>query len=112
MKVILNGQEFKFEFDSIWGAMYTYEELTADMNNGKGLPFDPHKTRCIHLLFWCILLNANPDFTIMPDEFIMMLNDLELARQMMDYYNKRMLVLTAGVDKTGEDKVPDDKKKD
>lgn len=113
MKIILKGKEYKFEFSSVWGPMYTYEELTSEMNGGKGLPFDPHKIVCLHLLFWCILLNANPDdFTIMPDEFIVLLNDMELARSMMDYYNKRMAVLSVGQDKIEEEEEADDKKKD
>lgn len=37
---------------------------------------------------------------------------MKLARSMMDYYNKRMAVLSVGQDKIEEEEEADDKKKD
>lgn len=107
MIIQIKGKEYKFEFDSVWGPIYTYEELTE----GK-LPFNPARTQCLHLLFWCILMRANTDFTMMPDEFLLVLNDLDLAGKMMAYYTERMKVLSIGSDMEGDEAEADGKKKD
>lgn len=107
MTVRIKDKEYDFSFDSIWGPIYTYEEIA-----GKKLPFDPQKTICRHILFYCILLRCNKDFTLPLDDFMKALDNLSLLRQMADYYNSRMEVLTA----SDEDKVDHedggDKKKD
>lgn len=89
MKVTIKGQEYNFTFDSVWGPMYLYEEIA-----GEKMPFDPRKTACLHLLFYCILLRSNPGLDVSLEEFLISLNDLNMANAMRDYYVKRMDVLT------------------
>ena len=105
MKVTIKGQEYNFTFDSVWGPMYLYEEIA-----GEKMPFDPRKTACLHLLFYCILLRSNPGFDVSLEEFLIALNNLELANAMRDYYVKRMDVLTGFV--SAEAVEADDKKKE
>ena len=105
MKVTIKGQEYNFTFDSVWGPMYLYEEIV-----GEKMPFDPRKTACLHLLFYCILLRSNPGFDVSLEEFLIALNNLELANAMRDYYVKRMDVLTGFVSAEAEQE--DDKKKE
>lgn len=106
MTVKIKDREYAFSFDSIWGPIYTYEELA-----GRKLPFDPQKTVCRHILFYCILLRCNKDFTLSLEDFMKALDNLSLIRQMSDYYNSRMEVLTAGDGEEKEHKGDDDKKK-
>lgn len=104
MKVKIYAKEYNFEFDSVFGPLYTYEEVAGDK-----LPFNPQKSLCLHVLFWCILLRANDNFTLGLEEFMLALNDLELVRSMNDYYVHRMAVLTSTAETVEAD--PDDKKK-
>lgn len=104
MKVTIKGREYEFTFDSVWGPMYLYEEIA-----GEKMPFDPRKTACLHLLFYCILLRSNPGLDVELEEFLLSLNNLDMANAMRDYYVKRMNVLTgASGDEAGS---TDDKKK-
>ena len=64
MKVTIKGQEYNFTFDSVWGPMYLYEEVA-----GEKMPFNPRKTACLHLLFYCILLRSNPGLDLTLEEF-------------------------------------------
>ena len=105
MKVTIKGQEYNFTFDSVWGPMYLYEEVA-----GEKMPFNPRKTACLHLLFYCILLRSNPGLDLTLEEFLIALNDLTLANAMRDYYVKRMDVLTRFVSAEAEQE--DDKKKE
>lgn len=105
MKVTIKGQEYNFTFDSVWGPMYLYEEVA-----GEKMPFNPRKTACLHLLFYCILLRSNPGLDLTLEEFLIALNDLNLATAMRDYYVKRMDVLTSFV--SAEAEQGDDKKKE
>lgn len=105
MKVTIKGQEYNFTFDSVWGPMYLYEEIA-----GEKMHFDPRKTACLHLLFYCILLRSNPGFDVSLEEFLIALNNLELANAMRDYYVKRMDVLTGFV--SDEANPESDKKKE
>ena len=89
MKVTIKGQEYNFTFDSVWGPMYLYEEVA-----GEQMPFNPRKTACLHLLFYCILLRSNPGLDLTLEEFLIARNDLTLANAMRDYFVKRMDVLT------------------
>lgn len=89
MKVKINGEEFEFVLDSVWGAMYLYEDMTDR-------PFDVRKSRCLHLMFYAILLMSNPGTTLSLSDFIMALNDMELTKQLTEYYTKRMEVLATG----------------
>lgn len=99
MKVTIKGQEYNFTFDSVWGPMYLYEEIA-----GEKMPFNPRKTACLHLLFYCILLRSNPGLDVSLEEFLISLNDLDMANAMREYYVKRMDVLTGmGSDEATED---------
>lgn len=89
MKVRIKGREYNFTFDSVWGPMYLYEEIA-----GEKMPFNPRKTACLHLLFYCILLRSNPGLDVSLEEFLTALNDLGMANAMCDYYVKRVDVLT------------------
>lgn len=99
MKIRICDKEYEFSFDSIWGPMYTYEVIA-----GKHMPFDPAQTLCLHILYYCILLRANPGITLSFDEFILSLNDIKLVNTLSDYYTKRMKVLTEGVEEDTEKK--------
>ena len=105
MKVTIKGQDYNFTFDSVWGPMYLYVEIA-----GEKMPFDPRKTACLHLLFYCILLRSNPGFDVSLEEFLIALNNLELANAMREYYVKRMDVLTGFV--SDEANYENDKKKE
>lgn len=105
MKVIIKGKEYEFAFDSIWGPMYDYETVA-----GNKLPYDSRKTLCLHILFWCILWRSNRDFNITLDDFIIELNNMELAKSLTDYYRRRMEVLSTGVPEDVSEET--DKKKD
>jgi hypothetical protein len=91
MKVTINNREYDFEFDSVWGPLYLYEEIAGDT-----LPFDARKTLCMHVLWWCILVRCNKDFTLQLQEFLLALNDMELAKKLREYYAMRMEVLNTG----------------
>lgn len=99
MKVKIGDKEYEFSFDSIWGPMYTYEVIA-----GKKLPFDPRKTLCIHIMYYCILLRANEDFTLSFEDFMLALNNISLVNAMSDYYAKRMEVLTGEAEDENEKK--------
>ena len=103
MTIIINGTEYKYEFGSVWGPLYTYEELF-----GEKIPFAPQRTLCIHLMLYCILVRCNPDMTLSLEDFLTSLNDLKLEKELREYYYKRMDLLTQGVKAEAED----DKKKD
>lgn len=105
MKVTIKGQEYNFTFDSVWGPMYLYEEVA-----GEKMPFNPRKTACLHLLFYCILLRSNPGLDLTLEEFLIALNDLNLANAMRDYYVKRMDVLTGFASDEAETEEGDKKK--
>ena len=105
MKVTIKGQEYNFTFDSVWGPMYLYEEVA-----GEKMPFNPRKTACLHLLFYCILLRSNPGLDLTLDDFLIALNDLNLANAMRNYYVTRMDVLTGCVSDEAEQE--SDKKKE
>lgn len=105
MKVTIKGQEYNFTFDSVWGPMYLYEEVA-----GEKMPFNPRKTACLHLLFYCILLRSNPGLDLTLDDFLIALNDLNLANAMRNYYVTRMDVLTGFVSDEAEQ--GSDKKKE
>ena len=106
MKVTIKGQEYNFTFDSVWGPMYLYEEVA-----GEKMPFNPRKTACLHLLFYCILLRSNPGFDVTLEEFLLSLNNLEMANAMRDYYVKRMNVLS-GLSSDEAETEESDKKKE
>jgi hypothetical protein len=105
MEVVIKGQKWKFEFDGVWGPLYTYEEVC-----GPALPFDPKKTICLHVMWWCILLRANEGCTVTLDEFIEALNDMRLVEALRDYYSQRMEVLTTVHEEAAQPET--DKKKD
>ena len=105
MKVTIKGQEYNFTFDSVWGPMYLYEELA-----GEKMPFDPRKTACLHLLFYCILLRSNPGLDLTLEDFLLSLNNLEMANAMRNYYVKRMDVLTGFASAEDETEEGDKKK--
>lgn len=108
MKVKIKGVEYEFSFDSVWGPIYTYEELA-----GSKLPFDANRMLCLHILYYCILLRANPGITLTLEEFFEALNDISLVGKMADYYAKRMQVLTGSEDGKESSNICDsDKKKD
>lgn len=108
MKVKIKGTEYEFSFDGVWGPIYTYEELV-----GSKLPFDASRTLCLHILYYCILLRANPGITLALEDFFEALNDISLVGKMGDYYIKRMQVLTGSEDeKESSDTCESDKKKD
>lgn len=89
MDIVIKGKSYKFEFGSIWGPLYLYEDVV-----GEKLPFNPRKTLCMHIMFWCVLVRANAGFDLPLDTFLEALNDLKLANKMMEYYQNRMAVLT------------------
>lgn len=105
MKVTIKGQEYDFTFDSVWGPMYLYEEMA-----GEKMPFDPRKTACLHLLFYCILLRSNPGLDVTLEDFLLSLNNLEMANAMRNYYVNRMDVLTGFVSAEAETEEGDKKK--
>lgn len=108
MKVRIKGSEYEFSFDGVWGPVYTYEVLV-----GNRIPFDASKTLCMHILYYCILLRANPGITLTLDDFFEALNDMEIVKEMNNYYAKRMQVLTSNDSKeetSSEEEL--DKKKD
>ena len=107
MKVTIKGKEYDFGFNSVWGPMYLYEEIA-----GEKMPFDPRKTACQHLLFYCILLRANPGLDLTLEEFLLSLNDLKMANEMRDYYVKRMNVLSGLSGDEAEEDQEGDKKKE
>lgn len=106
MKVTIKGKEYNFGFDSIWGPMYLYEEIA-----GEKMPFDPRKTACMHLLFYCILLRSNPGLDVTLDDFLLSLNNLKMANEMRDYYVTRMDVLS-GLSSDEAETEEGDKKKE
>lgn len=105
MKVTIKGQEYNFTFDSVWGPMYLYEEMA-----GEKMPFDPRKTACLHLLFYCILLRSNPGLDLTLEEFLLSLNNLDMANAMRNYYVNRMDVLTGFASAEDETEEGDKKK--
>ena len=107
MKVTIKGKEYDFGFDSVWGTMYLYEAIA-----GEKMPFDPRKTACMHLLFYCILLRSNPGLDVTLEEFLLSLNNLEQANAMRDYYVKRMNVLSGLSGDEAEEDQEGDKKKE
>lgn len=105
MKVTIKGKEYNFTFDSVWGPMYLYEEMAGDK-----MPFNPRKTACLHLLFYCILLRSNPGLDLTLEDFLLSLNNLDMANAMRDYYVTRMDVLTSLSGAEAESEVGDKKK--
>lgn len=110
MKILIKGQEYDFSFENIWGPIYSYEVLA-----GEKLPFNPHRTLCMHILYYSILLRANPGMTLTFDEFMSAINDVRLVNKMAEYYVKRMEVLSAndaGNEESSDNSDVDNKKKD
>lgn len=106
MIVTIKGKKYTFEFDSVWGPLYMYEEVC-----GETLPFDARKTICMHVLWWCILARANKDFTLRLDDFLQALNDLKLVNELRRYYSERMEILGAGANDSKEESESEDRKK-
>lgn len=106
MKVKINGKEYSFEIDGVWGMMYTYEQLVGDK-----LPYDANSTLCMHILFWCILLRCNEGFDLGLDEFLSALSDVELATKMKEEFYARMEVLNESARIKNSGAGEEDKKK-
>ena len=104
MLVTIKNKSYNFEFGSVWGPLYTYEELF-----GEKLPFSANRTLCIHLMLYCILVRCNSDLDLVLDEFLESLNDMKLEHELREYYIRRMEVLTSCV--SPED-TEENKKKD
>ena len=91
-KVTFAGREWNFGFRSIWGPLYAYEVVQAQL----GIPdFDARKNVCRHVLFWLILREQNEDFNLTFDEFSEELNNLELVKELETIYSATMESLQA-----------------
>lgn len=55
MKVSIQGNAYDFTMG--WGALYLFEESCPE-------PFDARKHRHLHLMYECILMNANEGFPL------------------------------------------------
>lgn len=102
MKIIIKDKEYNYEFNSVWGPLYTYEEMF-----GEKVPFNPAKRLCIHLMLYCILLRSNEGLDLMLEDFLSALNDLKLEENLRTYYFNRIIILTEGVKDDDNDKKKD-----
>ena len=108
MKVRIKGKDYEFRFDSVWGPLYTYEDIV-----GERMPYNPQKLMCVHVMLYCILLRCNEDIDVTLDEFLNALNDIKMEKAMREYYFRRTEELSRGVDEATENGQEEgDKKKD
>lgn len=89
MKVEINGQEYEYSFDSVWGVLYDFETLTS----GK-VAYNGNLMLHVHIAIYGVLIRRNSDFTMEFEDFVEALNDMELSRALVEYYTKRMERLT------------------
>jgi hypothetical protein len=92
MEVTINGETLKFNVESWWGPMYIYETV-MDIEHYPERRFNPLRTLHLHVMLWCILLNENPNMTLQLEEFIKVLDDMDLYSQLLECYNKRVAIL-------------------
>lgn len=89
IEIKIKGKVYKWGFDSVWGPMYAYEMVCGDK-----LPFDAKKVLCLHVMWWCILVQANEGCTLSLDEWMEAMNDVQLTKVLSVEYAARMQVLT------------------
>jgi hypothetical protein len=92
MEITVNNEVLQFNMQSWWGPMYIFEEV-MDLANHPERRFNPAKTAHLHIMFYCILIDDNPNLTITLEDFIKAMSDLQLHTSLLDYYNKRVSVL-------------------
>ena len=108
MIITINGKEYEFNMSGWWGPQYRFEEI---MNIGEypERRFNPNITYHVHVMFYCVLLEDNDPLDLTFEEFLAALEDLNLNKQLMDFYSKRVEILTKGLTMTQPAK--DSKKK-
>ena len=92
MEIKINEQVLQFNMQSWWGPMYIFEEV-MDVANHPERRFDPAKTAHLHVMFYCILIDDNPNITITLEEFVKAMDNLQLHTSILEYYNKRVSIL-------------------
>lgn len=92
-KILINSTEYAYRHG--WGATYYFESACSDT-------FDPSKHAHLHLMYYCQLLNANPDtFTMTQNEFIAELDaDPSLASRLDAAFLEEMERWNASVPKS------------
>lgn len=91
IEIKIKGKKYKWGFDSVWGPTYAYEMVCGDK-----LPFDARKVLCLHVMWWCILMQSNEGCDVSLDEWMKAMNDVELAKRLGEEYAKRMQALMDG----------------
>lgn len=91
MEIKIKGKKYKWGFDSVWGPTYAYEMVCGDK-----LPFDAKKVLCLHVMWWCILMQSNEGCDVSLDEWMKAMNDVSLAKRLGEEYARRMQALMDG----------------
>lgn len=88
MKVEIGGKEYSFRMG--WGALYRFEAAEPQ-------PFDPKKVRHLHLMYYCVLDNANPGLELTFDDFVSALDaDPGLAGRLGEAFARELETWSGG----------------
>lgn len=96
MTITINGKDYQFNMSGWWGPQYKYEEV-MNVAEHPERRFNPLLTFHLHVMFYCILLCDNDPLDLTLEDFLAALEDLELNRQLSNYYSQRVGILTKSV---------------
>lgn len=96
MEITINGKQYQFNMSGWWGPQYRFEEI-MNIAEHPERRFNPNVTYHLHVMFYCVLMEDNEPFDLTFEEFLAALEDLNLNKQLMEFYTKRVEILTKGL---------------
>lgn len=96
MTITINGKDYQFNMSGWWGPQYKFEDV-MNIAEHPERRFNPLLTFHLHVMFYCILLCDNDPLDLTLEDFMAALEDLELNRQLTEFYSKRVEILTKSI---------------
>ena len=79
MLIKIKGKEYEFKYG--WGAMYLFEATVPNQR------FNPKHPAHLHLMFFCMLMNANKGMQLTQEDFVEALDTQpQLTRQLTEAF--------------------------
>ena len=97
MIIKINGKDYQFNMSGWWGPQYKFEEI-MQVGEHPERRFNPLLTLHLHVMFYCILLCDNEALDLTLEEFLAVLEDLTLNKELTEFYTKRVEILTKGME--------------
>lgn len=108
MTITINEKNYRFDMAGWWGPQYKYEEV-MNVAEHPERRFNPLLTFHLHVMFYCILLCDNDPLDLSLEDFLAALENLDLNRQLTEYYTQHVEILTKSI--TPKQPQPEDSKK-